>query len=244
MAQTLTFEIVRRFRRGPTIALRGAWPLDGDAVTVLFGPSGAGKTTLLRALAGLDRPEAGYITYREHVWFDAARRVHVPPQARGVGMLFQEYALFPHLTVAGNIGFGLAGRPPEEPRARVEVLAASFGIADLLRARPGELSGGQRQRVALARALAPRPRLLLLDEPLSALDGPTRDALRAELRQLLDRTGVPAVVVTHSRTEARVLGHRLAVVVDGALRQVGPVEEVLDAPTDAVVARALGAAPG
>jgi molybdate transport system ATP-binding protein len=159
-------------------------------------------------------------------------------------MLFQEYALFPHLTVAGNVGFGLEGRPRQERRARVEELAASFGIADLLRSHPGELSGGQRQRVALARALAPGPRLLLLDEPLSALDEPTREALRAELRQLLERTGVPAVVVTHSRSEARELGHRLAVIVGGVIRQVGPVEDVLAAPADAEVARVVGAAPG
>jgi molybdate transport system ATP-binding protein len=240
--RALTFDIVRRFRRGPVIRARASWPLEGEQVTVLFGPSGAGKTTLLRALAGLDRPEAGAITFAGETWFDAARRVHVPPQARGVGMLFQEYALFPHLTVAGNVAFGLSGRPRAERRARVEELAASFEIADLLHSRPGELSGGQRQRVALARALAPRPRLLLLDEPLSALDAPTREALRAELRQLLERTGVPAVVVTHSRTEARALGHRLAVIVGGAIRQVGPVEDVLAAPADAEVARAVGAA--
>jgi molybdate transport system ATP-binding protein len=242
MERALTFEIVRRFRRGPRVAAEAAWPLAEDRVTVLFGPSGAGKTTLLRALAGLERPDAGRIAFGEETWFDAARGIDLPPQARKVGLLFQEYALFPHLSVAGNVGFGLAGRPREERRARIEELAASFGIADLLARRPAELSGGQRQRVALARALAPCPRLLLLDEPLSALDSPTREALREELRSLLDRSGVPAVVVTHDRAEALALGHRLAVLVDGVIRQVGPVERVFAAPADAEVARVVGAA--
>jgi molybdate transport system ATP-binding protein len=241
MERALTFEIVRRFRRGPHVAARAAWPLAQDRVTVLFGPSGAGKTTILRALAGLDRPDAGAIAFDGETWFDAARGVHVRPQARRVGLLFQEYALFPHLSVEGNVAFGIAGRPRAERRARVAELAASFGIGDLLRRRPAELSGGQRQRVALARALAPGPRLLLLDEPLSALDGPTREALRGELRQLLERTEAPAIVVTHDRADALALGHRLAVVVAGEIRQVGPVERVFAAPADADVARVVGA---
>ena len=240
MERALTFEIVRRFRRGPRIAARAEWALAQDRVTVLFGPSGAGKTTILRALAGLERPDAGVVVFDGETWFDAARRVNVPPQARRVGLVFQDSALFPHLPVEGNIAFGLRGRPRAERRARVEELAARLGIEDLLHRRPAELSSGQRQRVALARALAPGPRLLLLDEPLSALDGPAREALRGELRALLERAEVPAVVVTHDRAEARALGHRLAVLVDGVIRQVGPVERVLAAPADAEVARVVG----
>ncbi|HYD41906.1 MAG TPA: ABC transporter ATP-binding protein [Anaeromyxobacter sp.] len=240
MERALTFDIVRRFRRGPRIDARAEWPLAQDRVTVLFGPSGAGKTTVLRALAGLERPDAGAISFDGETWFDAARGIHVRAQARRVGFVFQEGALFPHLSVARNVAFGLRGLPRAERRARVEDLAARVGIGDLLRRRPAELSGGQRQRVALARALAPGPRLLLLDEPLSALDGPARAALRDELRALLERADVPAVVVTHDRGEARALGHRLAVLVDGAIRQVGPVEQVFAAPADAEVARVVG----
>jgi molybdate transport system ATP-binding protein len=240
MERTLSFEIVRRFARGPTIEARASWPLSGHPVTVLFGPSGSGKTTVLRALAGLDRPDAGAIAFDGETWFDGARRVFVSTQRRGVGLLFQEYAIFPHLSVAANVGFGLHRLPRAERQTRVAELAERLGIAELLRRRPAELSGGQRQRVALARALAPRPRLLLLDEPLSALDAPTREALRAELRHLLESSGVPAVLVTHDRTEALALGDRLAVLVDGRIRQVGPVHEVFSAPAGVEVARVVG----
>ncbi len=240
MERSLSFEIVRRFAAGPGVAARGRWPLHGAPVTVLFGPSGSGKTTVLRALAGLDRPDAGAISFGGETWFDAVRSIDLPPQARGVGLLFQEYALFPHLSVAANVGYGLhrLSRPARE--ARVSELATTFGLSELLRRRPSELSGGQRQRVALARALAPRPRLLLLDEPLSALDAPTREALRGELRHLLEQAGVPAIVVTHDRVEALALGDRLAVLVDGTIRQVGPVHEVISGPADVEVARAVG----
>jgi molybdate transport system ATP-binding protein len=240
MARALSFEIVRRFPRGPVVAARASWPLEGAPVTVLFGPSGSGKTTILRSLAGLDRPEAGAITFGEETWFDAGRGLHVPPQARGVGLLFQEYALFPHLSVATNVGYGLHRLTRAERAARVGELAERLGIAELLARRPAELSGGQRQRIALARALAPRPRLLLLDEPLSALDTPTREALRGELRHQLEQAGVPAVVVTHDRVEALALGDRMAVLVDGTVRQVGPVHEVFSAPLDVDVARVVG----
>jgi molybdate transport system ATP-binding protein len=240
MAGSLSFDIVRRFRSGAAIQARGHWALDGAPVTVLFGPSGSGKTTVLRALAGLERPDAGRITFDGECWFDAGRGLDVPPQRRGVGLLFQEYALFPHLSVAANLGYGLhrLGRTARE--ARVAELAGRLGVTDLLARRTTELSGGQRQRVALARALAPRPRLLLLDEPLSALDAPTREALRGELRHLLEQAGVPAIVVTHDRIEALALGDRLAVLVDGTIRQVGPVHQVFSAPADVEVARVVG----
>ncbi len=240
MERALTLDVVRRFPQGPVIAARASWPLGRELVTVLFGPSGSGKTTVLRALAGLDRPEAGAIAFDGETWFDAGRRVFVPPQARGIGFLFQEYALFPHLSVAANVGFGLHGVPRPEREARVAEVAERFGIRDLLPRRPGQLSGGQRQRVALARALARRPRLLLLDEPLSALDAPSREALRGELRHLLESSGVPTVLVTHDRTEALALGDRLVVLLDGIVRQVGPVHEVFSSPVDAEVARVVG----
>ncbi len=240
MDRTLSFDVTRRFPGGPTVAARAAWPLGEGLVTVLFGPSGSGKTTLLRALAGLERPDAGHIRFGAETWFDAAARTFVPPRARGVGLLFQDYALFPHLTVAGNLGYGLHRAPRAEREARVAEVATRLGLTELLGRRPGALSGGQRQRVALARALAPRPRLLLLDEPLSALDAPTREVLRGELRALLEQAGVPAVLVTHDRTEALALGDRLVVLAAGAVRQVGPVHQVFSAPADVEVARVVG----
>jgi len=236
----LAFEVVRRFPGGPTVSARAAWPLEGALVTVLFGPSGSGKTTVLRALAGLDRPDEGVVTFGGETWFDSARGVCLPPQARGVGLLFQEYALFPHLSVRANVGYGLHRLAAAARAARVAELSERFGVADLLDRRPAQLSGGQKQRVALARALAPRPRLLLLDEPLSALDAPTREALRGELRHLLEQAGVPAIVVTHDRVEALALGDRLAVLAGGAVRQVGPVHEVFSEPADVEVARVVG----
>ncbi len=237
---SLAFDLERRFRDGPAVRAALDVRLDDAPVTVLFGPSGAGKTTVLRCLAGLDRPERGFIRFRGETWFDAATRSFVPPQRRGVGLLFQDYALFPHLTVAGNIAYGLARAPRAEREARVREVARFLRIEDLLERRPARISGGQRQRVALARALAPHPRLLLLDEPLSALDGPTREELRGELRGLLERSGIPSLVVTHDRVEALALGDRLAVLAEGAIRQVGSVHEVFSDPADLVVARVVG----
>jgi molybdate transport system ATP-binding protein len=240
MERALTFDVVRRFARGPAVAARAALPLAGGLVTVLFGPSGAGKTTVLRALAGLDRPDEGTIRFDGETWFDAARGVSVPPQRRRVGLVFQEHALFPHLTVAGNVGYGLHALAREARRSRVREVARRIGIEALLERRPARLSAGERQRVALARALAPSPRLLLLDEPLSALDTPSRAELRGELRRALEAAGVPAMVVTHDRVEALALGDRIVVMVEGAVRQVGPVPEIFGAPVDAEVARVVG----
>ena len=236
----LLIDMERRYVRGPVVRVRLELDLRAAPITLLFGPSGSGKTTVLRALAGLDRPDGGAITFGSETWFDAARGLHLPPQARGVGLLFQEYALFPHLTVAANVGYGLHRLARPQRERRVAELSERFGLADLLPRRPAEISGGQRQRVALARALAPHPRLLLLDEPLSALDAPTREALRGELRHLLEQAEVPAIVVTHDRTEALALGDRLVVLAGGTVRQVGPVHEVFSAPQDVEVARVVG----
>ena len=241
MDRTLTFDLERRFPGGPLIRARAELPFEGSPVTVLFGPSGSGKTPVLRALAGLDRPDAGRIVFDGETWLDVARGVAVPPQRRRVGLLFQEHALFPHLGVAANVAYGLGRLPRTAREARVREVAARVGLApELLSRRPSELSGGQRQRVALARALAPSPRLLLLDEPLSALDAPSREELRGELRRSIEASGVPALVVTHDRVEALALGDRIAVMVDGEIRQLGPVAEVFSAPADAAVARVVG----
>jgi molybdate transport system ATP-binding protein len=166
--------------------------------------------------------------------------LEVKAQERRVGFLFQDDALFPHLTVAQNIAFGIAALPGRERRERVAELLRFVRLDGLGERRPAQLSGGERQRIALARALAPKPRLLLLDEPLSALDAPTRDELRLELRLLLAALRIPTLFVTHDRTEALSLADRMAVLADGEIRQVGPVAEVFSRPADREVARIVG----
>lgn len=238
--QTLRVEVERRYRRGPTITAAFALDLDAAGTLVLFGPSGSGKTTVLRCLAGLERPDRGRIAVGNDVWFDSAGGVDRSPQRRRIGYLPQGFALFPHLDVRANIGYGIAGGSRAERDSRVGELVGLLGLEGLERRRPSDMSGGQQQRVALGRALARRPRLLLLDEPLSALDAPTREALRLELRQLLLAAGLSAIVVTHDRTEALVLGDRVAVMEQGAIRQLGPTLDVFDHPADEAVARIVG----
>lgn len=240
MAAPLEARFVTRFPGGPAIHADLVLPGDDGPVTVLFGPSGSGKTTVLRALAGLARPEEGTILHGDETWLDTTRRLFVPARKRRIGFLFQDYALFPHLSARENVSFGLHGVPASERERRTEEALALLKLEGLGARRPHELSGGQKQRVALARAVAPAPRLLLLDEPLSALDGPTREELRGELRALLVRLGVPAVVVTHDRIEALALGDRMAVLVEGRIRQHGRVADVFERPADRDVARCVG----
>jgi len=215
-------------------------PADGFSVTVLFGPSGAGKTTLLRCLAGLERPESGTIRLGDDVWFDAGEGVCRGPQQRGIGYLFQDYALFPHLTVAANIGYGLSGVSAAERRRIVGEAMDRYGLAGLQDRFPRQISGGQQQRVALARVLVRRPSLLLLDEPLSALDAVLREELRWELRRVLQDAGIPVILVTHDRVEAIALADQVAVMKDGNILETGPVHEVFTRPGDLSVARIVG----
>lgn len=244
MTAALTAEFTKQFPGGPAIECHGpllafgADRLGGAlAITVLFGPSGSGKTTVLRCLAGLERPDRGVIRFGKETWFDAERSIFLPPQRRDVGFLFQEYALFPHLSVAGNVAFGL-GKPGRHQR--VAAMIGLLGLNGLEARYPRQLSGGQQQRVALARTLVRQPRLLLLDEPLSALDLPTREPLRRELRRLLAALHVPTLIVTHDRTEALALGDHLVVFDRGQVRQSGPVHEVFTHPADLAVARIVG----
>ncbi len=219
----------------------GDLPL-GPGVTVLFGPSGAGKTTLLHAAAGLDRPDAGTILFGSETWSDAASGLFVPPRLRQVGYVPQNYALFPHLTVEQNIGYGaFPGSQNRKEREPVGAALARLGLEGLEKRLPAELSGGQRQRVALGRALHPGPRLLLLDEPLSALDAPTRDRLRGELRAFLVAAGIPALLVTHDPKEAAVLGDEVVLLDRGRVLQRGPVGEVFNRPASVAAARIVGA---
>ncbi|MEP6800974.1 MAG: ABC transporter ATP-binding protein [Acidobacteriota bacterium] len=215
-------------------------PADGFSVTVLFGPSGSGKTTILRCLAGLERPDTGRIAFGEEVWFDSARRVDRAPGRRRVGFLPQEYSLFPHFTVEGNVGYGLRRLSRSERHARVSDLLERFDLAALAGRRPGEISGGEQQRVALARALVVRPRLLLLDEPLSALDAPLRERLRPDLRRMLSGSAAPVLLVTHDRLDAISLADRVAVVDRGEILQIDGVEEVFNRPSGLRVAEIVG----
>jgi molybdate transport system ATP-binding protein len=205
----------------------------GSETVALVGPSGAGKTTVLGAIAGLRTPGRGRIALGGTAWFDRAARVDLAPERRSVGLVFQEYALFPHMTVRANVAFG--------GPARVDELLERFGIAHLARVRPTTISGGERQRVALARALARNPGVLLLDEPLSALDAHTRVVVRGELEDLLAELALPTLLVTHDVRDAIALADRIGVMVDGELRQLAPYGDLVRAPADAFVARLIGA---
>jgi molybdate transport system ATP-binding protein len=233
MADELKVDILKRHPGGLEIGATFSLPLGSHSVLVLFGPSGAGKTTVLRTIAGLETADSGVICCGDESWFDGVRRINVPPQKRRVGYLAQDYALFPHLTVRRNIEYGLR-------YGSCEGLLERFELGELAGRYPRDLSGGQLQRVALARALAPHPRLLLLDEPLSALDAPLRLRLRADLRRWLASLEIPAIVVTHERIEALALGDSIAIMIAGKLRQSGAVERVFDCPADAAVAEAVG----
>ncbi|MGD0500580.1 MAG: ABC transporter ATP-binding protein [Bryobacteraceae bacterium] len=233
MADELICRCRKRLRSGFELEADLRIPLAEAPVTVLFGPSGSGKTTLLRLLAGLETADCGEIRFRGETWYDSGHGAWRPPQQRRASFLFQDYALFPHLTVARNVEYAA-------PRGKARELLDAFGLADLAARSPRAISGGQQQRVALARALAAGPALLLLDEPLSALDHATRLRLRHELRRELVSGGVPSIVVTHDRLEAVGLGDWMAVMVDGRIRQAGPVQEVFRHPADAQVAESVG----
>ncbi len=226
-------------KRLPGFTLDVAWEAEGPVVA-LFGPSGAGKSLTLHCLAGLVRPDAGRIVVHGRTFDDVARGVHLPPQARRVGYLFQGLALFPHLTVAANVGYGLHRRPRAERRRRVGEVLEQLGIAHLADRYPGELSGGQQQRVALGRALAPDPEVLLLDEPLSALDEPLRRQLRGELGALVRTWGKAVVLVTHDLREAYQLGDCLVAYEGGRVVHQAPKHELFGRPASEAVARLMG----
>jgi len=236
----LIAEFEKHFPGGPVIQVELRRPADAFSLTVLFGRSGSGKSTTLRCLAGLERPERGTIRFGDEIWFDAARGIFLPPQRRRIGYLFQDYALFPHLRVSQNIGYGLGKIAVPERRQRIEEITALLGLAGLEDRYPRQLSGGQQQRVALARALVCRPRLLLLDEPLSALDAPSREDLRRQLRQWLVELRMSTILVTHDRIEALALGDHVVVFEAGRVCQSGSVQQVFSAPVDRAVARLVG----
>ena len=231
--------LVKTFGVGPTavhalndvsIAIRR-----GEFFTLL-GPSGCGKTTLLRLIAGFELPTSGELL------LGGQSIAELPPNRRRVNTVFQSYALFPHLTVAGNIGFGLKmlGRPAAEVRARVAEMLALVQLEALADRRPAQMSGGQQQRVALARALAPAPEVLLLDEPLSALDAKLRRGMQEELKALQAKTGITFVFVTHDQEEALTMSDRIAVMSAGRIQQVGTPREIYATPANRFVADFIG----
>jgi ABC-type Fe3+/spermidine/putrescine transport system ATPase subunit len=227
--------LTKRF--GPVTAVDDvSLSLSAGEILALLGPSGSGKTTILRLLSGFEAPDAGRVV----VGGDDVTRL--APVARRFGMVFQHYALFPHLDVAGNVGFGLEGRgmTNAQKRARIEESLALVDLAGYGGRRIGQLSGGQQQRVALARALAPEPRVLLLDEPLSNLDPALRERTRREIRELIHRVGTTTVFVTHEQDEAFDLGDRVAVLRNGRLEQAGTPEELYGEPANAFVAGFVG----
>jgi molybdate transport system ATP-binding protein len=207
----------------------------------LAGPSGAGKSSTLRVAAGLLTPASGRVSCGDDVWLDTDRGVDVPAERRRLGFLFQDYALFPHLSAWQNVAYPLRSLPRAERRDRAHDLLARFGLAERAEARPGTLSGGERQRVALARALAREPRALLLDEPLSALDARTRASATRELAATLREARVPAILVTHDFAEAAQLADRVAVVDRGRAVQTGTAAELAARPASAFVADFTGA---
>jgi multiple sugar transport system ATP-binding protein len=213
----------------------------GEFLTLL-GPSGCGKTTMLRCLAGLEVPDAGSITIGDRVVSDAERGIFAAPSRRGLGLVFQSYALWPHMTVEQNVAFGLEvqGLKRAEVRERVAAALAEMRLPGLEKRYPGELSGGQQQRVALARMLAARPAVFLLDEPLSNLDARLRTDMRAELKHLHHTTGATTLYVTHDQLEALTMSTRIAVLNRGRLQQVAPPGEVYRSPTNLFVADFIG----
>lgn len=202
----------------------------------LLGPSGCGKTTLLRMIAGLERPDAGSIRIGDAQMVGGS--VWVPPEKRNVGMVFQDWALFPHLSVSGNVGYGLPRTERERPRV-LEALAM-VGMAEYADRMPDSLSGGQQQRVALARAIAPRPTVLLLDEPFSNLDTALRSGVRTEVHRLLVELGITSIFVTHDQHEAFVLGDRVAVMSDGQIQQIDTPRQLYRTPANTWIATFVG----
>ena len=220
---------------------RGLLPIDMDITAgetlVLLGPSGCGKTTLLRLIAGLEMPDAG-----GQVLFDGKDVTRLPIERRNVGMVFQSYALFPNMDVTGNIGYGLRvrGTPKNEVQKRVAEMLEMMQLTEFRNRSIDALSGGQRQRVALARAIAPRPQVLLLDEPLSALDARLRDQLRQEIDTLLRVLGITAIYVTHDQSEAMALGDRICVMEAGRIAQIGSGRDLYHHPANGFVADFIG----
>ncbi len=229
-------DVAKSFVPGTNAVDGVSFDLAAGDILCLLGPSGCGKTTLLRLIAGLETPDRGTVR------FDGRDLAGVPPHARDFGMMFQDFALFPHRNVFDNVAFGLRmhRRPAAEIATRVEAMLATVDLAGFDRREIGQLSGGEQQRVALARALAPGPRLLMLDEPMGALDRALRERLMLDVRAILKRVGMTAIYVTHDQTEAFAVADQLAVMNAGHIEQLGWPPAVYERPATPFVARFLG----
>lgn len=240
MSSFLNAQFELQFPAGPLVAPSFNIPDGGFSMTAVIGPSGSGKTTLLRCLAGLEQPRRGVIHVGDRTWFDAEQRISLSPQERDVGFLFQDYALFPHLTVAANIGFGRTDLPKPARQSEIIQLLERFELKGLAQRYPHQISGGQQQRVALARAVIRRPRILLLDEPLAALDTWLRAGIRTELRRLLRTFEIPVLLVTHDPDDALTLADHVVVMNAGRVIQHGPIGDVIANPTSSLVSEFFG----
>ncbi len=209
-------------------------------ITVLFGPSGAGKSTLLDCVAGLASPDEGFIKLKEEIFFDSGQGISLAPQKRGIGYVFQSLALFPNMTVEENVSYGISHLSASERSGRLERILSTFHVQNLRRRRPAELSGGEKQRVALARSVVTEPRILLLDEPLTGLDGGLRQSILQDLREWNTTHRIPILYVTHNQEEVNAIGDRVLAMDAGQVRESGMPGAVLDAPRSLGLAQAAG----
>ena len=244
MSEDFVAEGVQKTYRGasgPVLNIPELTVREGELL-VLLGPSGCGKTTFLKIIAGLITADSGRLTLGDRIWFDAERRVTLPPERRGIGMVFQNYALWPHMTAAANVGYPLkaTSMPKDRRRTRIDELLVTVRCAGLGHRYPAELSGGQQQRIALARALASSPRMMLFDEPLSNLDAQLRDDLRRDIRALHRSKRFTGVFVTHDQLEALHLATRIVVLREGQIAQSGAPQEVSERPATPYVAQFFG----
>lgn len=239
-AQGLAARVRKKFDSGKDPFELSSEFVAPPGITILFGPSGSGKTTLLECLAGLSRPDAGRIAAGERVLFDSDLQINLPVARRAIAYVFQTLALFPHLTVEENVRYGLAHLPAESKQSRTRAILESFRVEHLLHRKPDEISGGERQRVALARSLVTDPCLLLLDEPLAALDAATKSTIIADLRGWNAAHHIPILYVTHSREEVFALGERVIALDRGRILAQGTPQEVLGAPRHEMLAQAAG----
>jgi molybdate transport system ATP-binding protein len=234
-----------RLRKARSGRARSSFVLDvaieiPPGITIVFGPSGAGKSTLLDCIAGLLKPDGGRIEISGEVLLDVERRINVPPTKRKIAYVFQTLALFPHMTVGQNVAFGVAHMPSAEQALRVKAMLEAFRVDQLAKRKAGEISGGEQQRVALARSLATSPRVLLLDEPLTALDEGLKKSIMEDLRRWNAAQNIPILYVTHSRAEVDALGERIIALDQGKIISTGTPHDVLDAPRRSSLAQASG----
>lgn len=230
--------LVKEFEKGNPVVEDVSFEVNEDEIFALLGPSGCGKTTTLRLIAGFETPDHGVVSLEDRILTGPG--VQVAPQLRGIGFVFQDYALFPHMSALDNVAFGLQDLPRHKRKVFAEEVLCRTGMGDFKDRNPSELSGGQQQRVALARAIAPKPQLVLLDEPFSNLDAMLRDTTRKEVRTVLKKAGMSAILVTHDQEEALSFADRIAVMNDGRIEQIGTPEEVYYKPRTKFVAQFLG----